>query len=475
MSRPATQVHISLSKVTEFLLKHGYPIVELYTCDGSVRFIETKTPKHQIPIMIYIPIKYKTVVPPQARGGKTHVGVPLKSVPFSKDRKNSRQVSYLTNIKGSFVDCDLLSLSTSFIYLLQNNGHSESFKLMNNDEHADVLEEIETPVQKIIKDASDVFNMIDEPFYTPTGDDTGSIPRRGRDSLRARPPDMSGGADEPDSPPWDDRSTSEWDDQDEPEEIVELEFEDADGESVAPVNDFITDEYPGPILGRPLGRAESGTKTTNGSEILNQSERSSVLGISVDRSERDPVAPTSFGRSERLPVEGVRGSETGLVQSEEDNDRGDDDIVLGMIYYTIELGSVYKIIEHVETEAATVMEIIDDNANNIRDDRVTRILEILEKLVIKVKAAYEDFSTEEDKLKSQAAQLSMLFDQTTSLKRKVLDEKYADNKSNIDRVHDQTRATIKEINLEMLRARDAIDEFLDITQSTLSELIDQSI
>lgn len=387
MSSAAKRVTVSISKLAEFLTKRLYTIIAVYVCEDSIRFVEAKTAKYQKSFMIYISKKYKMVP------GDSH----KKVIISLSNGDSSRQLEYLDKLKGSFIECDLTSVSSRFVCVYRNNGSLEMYFIGTKQDIEDDSMEIvkETPIQKVIKDASDVFESLTETLTIPDISEGGNLEEN----------EMEEGDSEEDISK-DSVSTKD--------EHIELEFEDADGESVSDMAEFIE---PPPF------------------------RESNITEKSKD------------------------------IKSIHDIDMEDEDIVLGIIYHTIDLLIFYKSINNLEEKIASIYNIIEDNENALRDERVSTIEEMAEGLVLKIHSAQEKFITEENRLKTQLVQLSSIFDQTTDLKEKIkIDVKYSDAKGDIERVYNQTRNTIKDLNLELLHLRDYFDELLDNVHTSLEEL-----
>jgi len=396
MSSAAKRVTVSISKLAEFLAKKLYTIVMVYVCEDSIRFVEARTAKYQKSFMIYISQKYKMV--PSDSHKKVIISL--------SNGDSSRQLEYLDKLKGSFMECDLTSVSSRFVCVYRNSGSLEMYFIgTKQDMEEDSTETIkETPIQKVIKDASAVFESLTETLTIPEASPGGDLEEGDQEE--------EGDPEEGEDPDGEDISTpSGSSTKDEP---IELEFEDADGVDISDMAEFIE--------------------------------------------------PPPFRESKIL-------DKTKDINSIHDIDMEDEDVVLGIIYHTIDLLIFYKSINNLEEKIASIYNMIEDNENTFRDERVLTIEEMAENLVLKIHSAQEKFIIEENRLKTQLVQLSSIFDQTTDLKEKIkVDVKYSDAKGDIERVYNQTRNTIKDLNLELLHLRDYFDELLDNVHTSLEEL-----
>jgi len=151
----------------------------------------------------------------------------------------------------------------------------------------------------------------------------------------------------------------------------------------------------------------------------------------------------------------------------------DSDITLGIIYYSIDVTLFYKKVTALEDEVITIYNAIDDNQDDVRSTKLTEITLLTEKIIQLSKDAAEKIKKEETELKSQLITLSAVLDQTETLHKRMEKDskKFVAIKPDIDRVHNQTRSTIYDINVELLRIRDTADDLLNSIQSSLEEIL----
>jgi len=408
MSSSSKKVTVSIAKLTEFLSKKLYIITNVYVCDDSIRFVEARTAKYQKNFMIYVSQKYK-MAPDQLHK--------IIHITLSTPVDASRQSEYIDKLKGSFVDCDITSVSSRFICIHRNNGSLEIYsigaKTKGLEDESNTFIVKDTPIQKTIKDVSEVFGNLSEKLTIPD-----EMTYKKEDDEISIVEDQENGENGEDQENGENGEYQENDEDQGTEELVELEFEDAEGESVSDMAEFIE---PPPFLNIKTSD-KSSTKLSNN----------------------------------KIPT----------------IDLEDEDIILGIIYHTIELLVLYKNIDTLEEKISTIYSVIEDNENSIRDDRISNIEELAENLIIKIRSSHEKFITEENDLKTQLIQLSSIFDQTSGLKEKIKDDvKYSDAKVDIERVYNQIRNTIRDLNLELLRLRDSFDELLDNVHTSLQETV----
>jgi hypothetical protein len=167
---------------------------------------------------------------------------------------------------------------------------------------------------------------------------------------------------------------------------------------------------------------------------------------------------------------------SGLSDSEVADDSGiDQETTLGIIYYTLDLSSLYKTIEGLEERIIDVYDIIDSNIDVLRGQRVLEIEELTKVLLSKVSEMYEKYQLEEGSLKNELERLSSIFDQTANIKSKINNNmKYTKNKKDIDNVYNETKKTIHDTNMSVIKIKDDFDDFLDRVYITIKELIENA-
>lgn len=437
----STKVALSFGKLSALLLNKGCTLASIYcNTNGEIHFIEARTPKIQKTFIISIPSKYKMLVTSDTEHYKT--------VTISKisGELESRQLDYISEVKGPLLDCDLLSISSEMMCLCKNNTEVEIYKFGSpsedsveaddDDENMENLEE-QDPVEKIIKSAKRINKKIgDEDLNIPEevekdGGEEGEVEQE--DGGEIEPED---GGEEGEGKP----------EEEEPEEEVtpvELEFMDEEGKLVdEKEDDLVTPEGDSPSVE---------TEAPMNEELKKEVEE-------VVKQPRDP-----------------RRRDNSLPENIEDVD-----ISLGIIYYSVEIASFNKKLAKplqdysFEDEVITAYDTIDDNECDIRNAKLDEVVEMAAKLALKAKDEVEKSRKEELNLKTQILKLSAVLDHCEQLKRKMVvkPEKYVDVKPEIERLYKQTKTTLYEMNVEILRNKDKIDEILVQYQTSLEELLD---
>jgi hypothetical protein len=149
---------LSLSKFSELLTKHSYSLISTYCAGDECRFLEVKTPTYQKTFVIYVPEKYKMVVTTDVYR-RLCVGKATSIQPHA--------LSYLVDMKGPLLECDLLSISSTTICVYRHNGTTQcypiggSIKIDEVEPKEEVEKDEEDPIKKIESDAVRLIEKLD--------------------------------------------------------------------------------------------------------------------------------------------------------------------------------------------------------------------------------------------------------------------------------------------------------------------------
>ncbi len=407
------RVALSPERLINFLSKNSYTVLTVYTVDSAIRFIEIKTPKFQKNFIVYVPQKYN--MPFGSLAGITQIPI------ATTQTRTTRQSQHLEKIGEVLTgESSIVSISSNMIcyYAMTLSGTSvtEKYKIVNDDFLDDIGGpedndgSVSTPVQKIIKDASALFNKMD-------AGDIQSEPQEEEDEYVEDGDDLEGEYIEDEIENVEDTETLEHDVED---QDIELEFEDDQGESVSDVSEFID-------------TTATTLDVTEGDEDTKIIEKSQTIG--------------------------------------------EDDIILGIIYYAMDLTALYKSVGvpavDLEKQIIASYDIINENENNIRSDRISEIEDLTENIIEKIKQDFTKFSEEEKRLNTQLKMLVTVCEKTEGLQIKVKTDvkKYGDSKGDIEKIYTQTRSTIHDLNVELLKHRDTYDDLVDTTIIMLNEVL----
>lgn len=142
------KINLSLSKLIEFLEKHGYLFVKLYRVNKEIKFVECKTPKYQKTFILNIPSRYKMI-----SSKKEDIRVKHEILDPSPEF-----IDFTINMKGENIDLDLFIVSYGFVYLYSEGDGIKSFSIENDktfkEEKIDEIKKLEMEVVETLKKSS---------------------------------------------------------------------------------------------------------------------------------------------------------------------------------------------------------------------------------------------------------------------------------------------------------------------------------
>jgi hypothetical protein len=147
---------------------------------------------------------------------------------------------------------------------------------------------------------------------------------------------------------------------------------------------------------------------------------------------------------------------------------------LGLLYFSMDLSIFYQRLRTegppLEEEVLTAYDTMDDNEADTRSSKLDEIQELCSKISSKAKQLVEGYQKRELDLKSQVLKLSTVLEKAEKLKDKVVDKKFADEKPNVDRLYNQTKTSLYDLNVEIAQNKDCINDLLNIYISSLTYL-----
>jgi hypothetical protein len=150
----------------------------------------------------------------------------------------------------------------------------------------------------------------------------------------------------------------------------------------------------------------------------------------------------------------------------------------GIIYISISLPDLYKKMKGVdlpeetdlETEIVTMYDIMEENDKMIRIGKIENITIIVQDLVKKVNTELGLYNQKEETLKEHILSLSAILDKTETIKKS-----HTSGGGEVDKVYTQTRAAIYDVNIDLLKAKEGIDEYLDSIERTIEGFIEERL
>lgn len=420
---------LSFNKFQELLSKNGYAVVSVYEAKKRIIFLELRTPRLQRSFILYIPKKYKM----KSKNDR------FKTFKIRKCSTAEDILSYLSEIKGSLLDCDLISISNEFLCLQRNNGDvithcfgEENTKLVD---FAD-----QSPIDKLIDEGKKMEKLLQDEDNEEEGGEieidekkVGLNDENEDEEEDEEVLDLNEDEDEGDLK--NDNEKNEGDGEDEDEELLDLNEVEEDKEVL-----------------------ETSGKKGKKKEIELEFETPDAEDVYITPKAKNVSLQSRFDNSIPSNIE-------------------DSNINIGLIYYSVDLSLFYKKIKDsvaFEKEILAVYDALDDNEIEIRDIKIDEITELSNKLVKKAKDVSNECKKKSLELKSQILRLSETLDKTEKLKDKIAlnTKKFANSKPDVDRLHNQTKTALHDINTEIIRKRESTNDVLEIIRISLEELLE---
>jgi len=149
----------------------------------------------------------------------------------------------------------------------------------------------------------------------------------------------------------------------------------------------------------------------------------------------------------------------------------DSEIALGAVYFIVELNAFFKGIEKYEVEIINVYSQLDENELDVKATKVVSIKDLLTKVGKHVEDKLTGLKDEELKIKQQLSRLTKILSQTDDIKKKAI-EKLTEVGPEVDKIYNQTRGTVNELNVHLLKLRDDTDDILTTTETYLNEILE---
>ena len=424
-----SKIRLSVDLFLKFLEKHNYALTSVYCQNKHIYFAECRTPRQQKTFIIHIPDRYSLIL------GESSPDI--QAIPIKRDLEGlkTRQIKYLSDLRGSLLSCDLVAISGSTLCVHKYNETSELYNLRDEEpdgegedeesesESEDIVSELETETTEIL-DKVDPGSQLPKPKIPKSSAKTSES----KETETSEPEETS-----KEEPNKRSKKKSEETSKEEPEAKVELIFEDSEGGSVEDVQEFI---------------------------------------------EPDELAKNLHDVKEDLESEGLPTEETEEVEyTTHSNDLPPDmeysDIVLGMVYPMVSLGDFYKKVKTYEKEVISICEQINDNILDIRKVKLQEIKTLSASFLAHAEAKLADIDKKEKELRTSLVRLTIILSQVDVLKKRVLaNKKLKDEIERVEKIQSQTRQTINELNLDLLRLQDSADELLSNYQASIKGLME---
>ena len=407
------KVKILLRKFAALLEKHSYSISTVYHENGSIRFIECRTPAAQKTFMIYLPSRYSM----KATGSYQMVDITQ-----DEETPSSYAIEFFSDMKG-LLECDIISISSermcsyrssSIECYMISQGEEESEESEEGEEEDDEITALEKKTTKILQQV--------EP-----GASLPKIKEALPEKKETEPEEQEGAEEEPEE------------EEEEETEGVELVFETDEGEPYDEVKDLMQKELHAPEVEEEI------------EEIKEQ-----ILEAELDIDE-DEYGDESRDNSPPPQLE-------------------ESDVVLGAIYVLIDIGYFYRSISSFEGKILVWYTKLDENELEFRKSRLEKIKNRCTSFVSRAEERLKEIEEEEKSLKRQLIRLTIVSAQAKALLKKLKDDSassYSEEvKLEAEMIYTKTSATVHELNMDLLKMRDEATELLNNYSASLDEMME---
>ena len=437
-------VRLNLDKLKSLLNRHGYILEQVYCQRQSIRFVECRTPKYQKTFIIYIPERYTLTLPPSS-------SLKRLNITTSESPPTPYQIRFMSDMKGTLLECDLLSISSEMLCIYLNSGDAECFYITEtgcseSEDETEDDEECKDEVDTLERDTVRLLQKVDPGAKLPKAvlrkkrkksDEDHSTSSNDSSDLEEKSDEDSHKESSDDS---EEKSSST--EEENKDRKVELFFEDENGDSVDEVKSLL--ENPSHVedsLHRIKEKIENKDSEKNGeSETENDSENEEYTV-----------------RDNSLPPEIEEG-----------------EVSLGIVYVLIDIRQFFKVVAKYEDDLISHYNQIEDNEEELRQQKLSKVKNLCHEIITHSEKRLKDISEEEERLKIHLVRLTIVLTQSDSLKIKVENNpsKYGVNIiAETARIYQETRMTIYDLNMEILKLRDTTEDLLSNYISSMQELL----
>lgn len=511
------KVKLSLDKFINLLKRHDYTLVAVYCDKQNIKFVECRTPRQQKTFVVYLPEKYTMIYPKSEYASLKRLDVASTNAPPS-----SRQIEFMSNMKGPLLECDLVAISSETLCMYKNNNSAECFDIVDTessdgDENEDkpLEEEKLDEISVLEKDTLNVLKKVKGPKAKlpkaslrqpkanapePKAPKTEHLKSKSSEQKAPEPKAEPKSKKVPEpkapetkaSPP----KTTEPKTDDVIEEEEEIFTFDEDEEEFDTKEEIII-----PTITTPEAKksepVEPEVKKTEPTEPAPKKSETVELVFEDDDGEPFDEVKTMLNTTTATKAESSlrdirakvneRDAETDDSEAEYDSEDEEShttdnalppeleegELILGIIYVMIDIGGFFRKITMFEDDVIKCYEQLDENELEMRSNRLSKIREMTMTFLKHSEERLNEISREEKELKVQLIRLTVVLAQSLALKSRIeiKPEKYGEIVGESDRIHQHTRSAIHELNMELLKLRDSADELLIDYRSSIEELM----
>jgi hypothetical protein len=456
-------IKLNLDKLKNLLDRHGYIIEQVYCNRDSIKFLECRTPKYQKTFIIYIPERYLMTLSSSTPSMKK-INIIISKLPPS-----SQQITFMSDAKGPLLECDLLTISSQTMCLYLNKGEYECFYITDSElsessdgkKHSDEdIDEIDTlerdtslllqkikPGSKLPKAILRKKKDLEKNSITKVDDNIGNIKDLSEDDNIK---DLS-----------EDDNIKDLSEDDNIKDLSEDEN----------IKDLSEDENES-LIGIKDKKIELFFEEENGDsvdEIKSLIENSAHIEDSLSRIKEKIESRDSEDEEKDSENEEYTTRDNSLPPDIEEYE-----VVLGIIYILIDIRSFFKIVSTYEEELINNYNQIEDNEEEVKKIKLYKVKNLCNQLISRSELRLKEISEEEERLKIHLVRLTIVLTQSDSLKTRVTKNptKYgSDVIKETTRIYQETRETIHELNMEILKLKDITEDLLSNYISSIQELI----
>jgi hypothetical protein len=413
------RIKLSFSNFEALLNKHVVYLTSVCVVDNEVRFLICRTPTHQKSFVVRIPPKYIMMCEDE-----TCQKIAIQS---SSDTFKAHQINFLADMKG-LQSFDIFVVSpTEFLFYSESN--SEYYSLAEESHAEDTEEEEEedeiTQLEKKVKQISgkDLPKIRKE--ESPPEEPQSENPQEESQSENPQEESQALKNEDDIASHEDSEKTAP---EENGEEHIELIFETEDGEPYDSMKEQLNKE-----VGGDEGQEDEGQEDEDDDEEYGMESRNNDM-------------PDTLGES---------------------------DISLGCVYVCLDIGQFFSEAKSktLESYILNSYKDLDKNESSYRTSQISKIKEKAQQIATSADSYLSLIDQRERELKNQLLRSTVILAQVRSMLEK-LDPKEKKLRIETELIHVKTEKTIHEINLELMRTRDRLMEYIGNATSLLSETLD---
>jgi hypothetical protein len=149
----------------------------------------------------------------------------------------------------------------------------------------------------------------------------------------------------------------------------------------------------------------------------------------------------------------------------------DEHLILGCIFIVIDLNTFFREIATYEETLIKLYEQIEDNEIDHRDKRVKELNDLTENLKMHIIDKISIINAEEKDIKSQITRLTTILLSAKKMIDKVDSNRFQEEYAAAVQLYNNTSKAISDLNIELLRRKDRVEELILNVREGISELL----